>query len=82
MSKDERTGTPEKPEKIDYSSVTPATGTSATNMPVADSLANELPTADSPARDTSVRSDPDKIIPGSEAATGVDQAEEEKTKEK
>lgn len=66
--------------KVDYSSVTPATGTNPDNIIVADSLANQMPTADSLASEGSLRSDPDKIIPGAEAATGVDEAEEEQTK--
>lgn len=67
-------------KKVDYSSVTPATGKGSGPKPIADSLANEMPTADTPARDGSPRADPDKIIPGSEAATGVDATEEEHTK--
>lgn len=63
-----------------YSSITPATGTDPNNKPLADSLANAMPTADSPALDGSKRADPDKTIPGPEAATGVDEAEESLTK--
>lgn len=63
--------------RVDYSDVTPATGTNPCNKPVADSLVNEMPTADMPATDGTLRADPDKIIPGSEAATGVDEAEVE-----
>ena len=58
--------------KVDNSAVTPATGTNPNNKPIADSLANEMPTADFPASECSRRSDPDKIIPGPEAATSVD----------
>lgn len=75
-AKDDRS----KETKVDYSAVTPATGTNPDNIKVADSLANNLPTADSPASERSVRSDPDKTIPGPEAASGVDQAEEERSK--
>lgn len=65
---------------IDNSAVTPATGTNACNKPlIAKSLVNEMPTADSPAVDGSHRADPDKIIPGPEAASGVDGAEEAHT---
>lgn len=64
--------------KIDYSAVTPATGTDPDNIQIAESLANHMPTADSPPPvDGSTRSDPDKIIPGPEAASSVDAAEEE-----
>lgn len=65
---------------IDYSAVTPATGTNANNHPIDDSFANEMPASDSPGQTPSPRSHPDKVIPGPEAATGVDQAEEEHTK--
>lgn len=73
MSDDKKHG------KIDYSKVTPATGTKPDNIPVADTLANNMPHSDSPTVEGSARSDPDKVIPGSEAASGVDEAEEGKT---
>lgn len=69
-------------DRVNYSSVTPATGTNPHNKPLEDSLANELPTADFPAAGGTARTDPDKIIPGSEAATGVDGAEEDHTHKK
>lgn len=66
--------------RVDYSSITPATGTNPENKPaISSTLANEMPTADIPAHDGSHRTDPDKIIPGPEAAAGVDQAVEERT---
>lgn len=70
-----------KPETgcVDYSDVTPATGTSDNDKPIAGSLANAMPTADFPGDDGSPRTDPDKTIPGAEAATGVDAAETEMT---
>lgn len=68
-----------KKDKVDYSKVTPATGTKPDNIPVADSLANNMPYSDSPTVEGSARSDPDKAIPGNEAASGVDEAEENKT---
>ena len=71
-----------KGSKVDYSPVPPATGTNPNNMPLDDSLANAMPTADSPAAGGTPRTDPDKTIPGPEAATGVDKAEEERTKGK
>lgn len=59
---------------IDYSSVTPATGGEDHHKPIADSLANQMPTADTPAEDASPRVNPDKTIPGPEAASGLDEA--------
>ncbi len=73
MSDDKKHG------KIDYSDVTPATGTRPDNMPVADTLANNMPYSDSPTAEGSTRSDPDKVIPGSESPSGVDEAEEDRT---
>lgn len=64
-------------DRVDYSSVTPATGTNPHNKPLEDSLVNELPTADFPAVGGTARTDPDKIIPGPEAATSVDGAAED-----
>lgn len=58
--------------KVDYSKVTPATGTHPDNREISDSLANQMPTADTPATERSKRSDPDKTIPGPEAASSVD----------
>ncbi len=66
-----------KNPSVDYSDVTPATASQLGDMEVANSLANHMPTADMPASEGSVRADPDKIIPGPEAASSVDQAEEE-----
>lgn len=71
---------PPEETRVDYSAVTPATGTNPDNIEVAGSLANNLPTSDSPASERSVRSDPDKTIPGAEAASGVDEAEEDRSK--
>lgn len=65
--------------QVDYSSVTPATGKNADDKPISDSLANAMPSSDMPASEKSPRSDPDKTIPGPEAATGVDHAEETQT---
>ena len=65
--------------RIDYSEVTPATGTDPDGKKIAATLANQMPTADMPAFDGSGRSDPDKTIPGPEAASGVDAVEEERT---
>ena len=62
---------------IDYSSVTPATGTESEHKPIADSFANQMPTADTPAEDVSPRANPDKTIPGPEAASGLDAAAQE-----
>ena len=62
---------------VDYSAVTAATGLHPDNKPIADSLANQMPTSDSPGVSGSFRVDPDKTIPGPEAATGVDEAEED-----
>ena len=66
-------------ETVDYSAVTPATGTNPDDKPIADTLANSMPTADSPADSMSMRTDPDKTIPGGEAAAGLDDAEEKTT---
>lgn len=65
--------------RIDYSDVTPATDTNPDSKKIADTLANQMPTADTPAPAGSKRSDPDKTIPGPEAASGVDAAEEERS---
>ena len=65
--------------RIDYSEVTPATGTDPDNKKIAGTLANQMPTADMPAADGSKRSDPDKTIPGPEAVSGIDDVEEERT---
>lgn len=62
--------------RIDYSAVTPATGTDLDDKPIPCSLANQMPAADNPGADGSARSDPDKTIPGPEAATGINEAEE------
>ena len=69
----------EQQHPVDYSSVTPATGKNANDKPISDSLANAMPASDMPAAEKSHRSDPDKTIPGPEAATGVDGAEESQT---
>lgn len=69
----------ETTDSVDYSAVTPATGTRSDNLPIPDTLANVMPTADTPTGEKTHRADPDKTIPGSEAATGVDQAEQEQT---
>ena len=65
---------------VDYSDVTPATGMCDKDKPIADSLANQMPTADTPGVSGSFRVDPDKTIPGPEAAAGVDKAEEDTVK--
>lgn len=62
--------------RIDYSSVTPATGTDPDDKGLPATLANQMPTSDTTAISGSRRSDPDKIIPGAEAVSGVDAAEE------
>ncbi len=64
-------------DTVDYSSVTPATGTKDGNRPIADSFANQMPTADTPAEGASPRANPDKTIPGPEAASGIDEASQE-----
>lgn len=71
---------PDHEPNIDYSDVTPATGTSDHNRPIAGAFANEMPTSDIPAGEGSPRARPDKVIPGSEAASGVDLSEEDHTK--
>ncbi len=75
-------GVPMQPKKddrhrsgaVDYSAVTPATGTEIEDKPIADTFANQMPTADIPAVDASSRANPDKTIPGPEAASGLDAA--------
>lgn len=60
-------------DKVDYSNVTPATGTKPDNRVIAQTYANQMPSSDNPARSGSYRADPDKTIPGAEAAAGVDE---------
>ncbi|MCD8351423.1 MAG: hypothetical protein LUC93_12515 [Planctomycetaceae bacterium] len=67
-------------ERVDYSDVTPATGTHPDNKDITKTLANNMPTADMPANGGNQRADPDKVIPGPEAATGIDLIEEDQTK--
>lgn len=69
----------EQQHPVDFSAVTPATGKNANDKPISDTLANTMPTSDMPASEKSHRSDPDKTIPGPEAVTGVDGAEESQT---
>ena len=69
-------------KKVDYSSVTPATSMDPDSNKLPETFANQMPTADMPAHDNSPRADPDKTVPGSEAATGVDEAEQAATKKK
>ena len=69
-------------KKVDYSSVTPATSMDPDSNKLPETFANQMPTADMPADDDSPRADPDKTVPGSEAATGVDEAEQAATKKR
>lgn len=64
-------------KKVDYSSVTPATSMDPDSNRLPETFANQMPTADMPAQDNSPRADPDKTVPGSEAATGVDESEQD-----
>lgn len=66
-------------DKVDYSSVTPATGTKPDNRDIAETYANQMPTADTPAKSGSFRADPDKTLPGAEAVSGVDESQEART---